>query len=475
MAVAVSSTGTAVYSAAASPRTFTFTVNSGDTLAVFFIVADAAPVITSVTWDSGGTNQACTLVGTKADTTTTSGTVWIYAVVNPTSGVSKTLSVVFTGTVGISAEMQSYIGTVTTSVAAACTNVLTANGLGTTAATAAQSGASGDMYVSAYVSATINSVNNTSIYLLAPAGNDAAANRLLSTGVSATLSAALTSALWAAVSCDIVASTAVVTPKWVPNTDPKHDVAIATHAKIAAVAIAAVYSFVPFNTPQINTKVDGWQQPLSVALPVAQAQLGSSFVPFNTTQITAGTPRGWQTIATPTPAIAFINAPSLPFIVPPFPVPSGWYQALATTPSSPPTQQGSALLSYNPTPITNTISGMGWFQALATTPPAPPSQIGASFVPLNTPQISIVISPYGWQQPLASTPTTPFVQLGSTSLSYNIQPLANTVVGMPWQQPLSTPPPVAVVYQGSSFVPYDTTQTIVITTLIQRTLTGVGL
>jgi hypothetical protein len=213
MAVAASATGTAAYSAAASPRTFTFTVNASDTLALFFIVADTAPVITSVTWDSGGTNQACTQVATRACSTATNGTVWIYAVVNPTSG-TKTLSVAFTGTVGISAEMQSYTGSVTTSVAAACTNALTGQGTSATASTAAQSGVSGDMYVSAYVSGVINSVSNTSIYLLAPAGNDAAANRAQSTGVGITLTASLTSGQWAAVSCDIKAATTSVTSSW---------------------------------------------------------------------------------------------------------------------------------------------------------------------------------------------------------------------------------------------------------------------
>lgn len=515
MAVAVSATSAVIYNASAATQNFTFVIgpNSGNTLALFFIAQDATQTITSVTWDQGGTNQSCTLIASEPDPTAALGKIYIYGVVNPTPGASKILRVVNGTATGVSACMQSYTGSVSSSIAAACTNALVANGTTTgspqSVGTAAQSGASGDMYISAYVApATIGSVSDTQIYLISPAGDDAAANRFASTGASHTLTASMSSVTtWAAVSCDIVASTGVVTPKWVPNADPKHDVAISTHAKIAAIAVAAVYAFVPFDTPQITSSV----------------------------------PSGWQSIALAAPTVAFINAPQLPFIVPPFHVPSGWqststltppvavpqqgnffvpfntlqtntaflgwYQPLATTPSSPPAQQGSALLSYNPTPIINTITGMGWFQSLAATPSSPPSQIGASFVPLNTPQISTVVSPYGWyqplslappvavafypqtpwtpapfptftlawQQPLALTPTTPLVQLGSTSLTYNIQPLANTVVGMPWQQPLSTALPVAIVYQGSSFVPYDTMQTIVITTLIQRTLTGVGI
>ncbi len=338
---------------------------------------------------------------------------------------------------------------------------------------------------------------------------------------------------------------------------------------IAKVPTTSTLTFVvpPFPVPK------GWESRPLTAPPIGQAQQGSFFVPFNTLQITPTPSWGWYQSLSVAPAVAKVNAPNLPFITPPFVVPSGWqstsalappiaapqlgsffvpfdtlqlnttpfewYQALATTPSAPPVQSGSAILSYNIAPIINTISGMGWFQILATTPLGPPSQIGATFVPFDTTQIATAVSPYGWyqplslaplvaqaiytqpiwvpapfqtftlawqqplsaalpvaiapytqptwtpspfttftlgwQQPLATTPLAPLIQLGSTSLSYAIQPLSNTVVGMPWQQPLSTPIPIAVVYQSPSFVPYDTAQIIVTTTLIQRTLTGVGL
>jgi hypothetical protein len=544
MAVAVVDTGTAAYVASATTCNYTFTISGTATLAVAYIVQDATQSITSVTWDPTGANQPMTLVGSEPCPTATNGKVYIYALVSPTAGTSKTLRVINGTATGTSAELQTYSGTITSSVAAACTNALIANGTTAGAAnfgTAAQSGTSGDMYVSAYVNnGSITSVSNTQIYLLAPAGNDAAGNRLASTGASVSLTA-LSGATnqWAAVSCDIKQSSGATTI-WVPNTDPKHDVANSTHAKVAAVAVAAVYAFVPFNTPQINTQVDGWQQPLSTAVQSPKVQLGSSYVPFIPSQAPTTPTWGWQSATPATPAVAFVNAPNLPFIVPPFAIPSGWqstsalappvakpqfgytfvpfntpqtntaflgwYQALASTPPSPPAQQGFTSLSYNFVPPVNTIVGMGWYQALAPTPPAPPSQIGATFVPFNTPQITTV-SPWGWyqplslapaiaqailpetawvpgpfptftlawQQPLASTPPPAQAQLGTTSLAYNIQPLANTVVGMPWQQPLSTPVPVAVAYQSQFFVPYNTTQTIVVTTLIQRTLTGVGL
>jgi len=340
----------------------------------------------------------------------------------------------------------------------------------------------------------------------------------------------------------LVGVTAAPTTAWVPQSDNNALIAASARSKVSAIALAAGAVWVPVApaTPP-NSKPAGWYQPLSIPLPAVRAQPGSSYVPFNTPQVATSVPGGWQSIPSAAPAVAKVNAPNLPFIVPPFVVPSGWqstsaivppvarpqlgsafvpfntlqlntaplgwYQPLGTTPTAPPAQPGSAILSYNITQAINTITGMGWFQALAVTPQGPPSQIGATFVPFDTPQTTPAISPYGWYQPLsiaplvaqaiytqpiwvpapfptftlawqqslAPTPSSPSTQFGSTSLSYNIQPLANTVIGMPWQQPLSTPMPVAVVYQSQFFVPYDTAQIIVTTTLIQRTLTGVGL
>jgi hypothetical protein len=220
MAVAAVDTGTATYNASALTQNFTFTVSATATLAVFYIAQDATQSITSVNWDSAGTNQVCTLVGSEPCPVASNGKIYIYAVVNPTSGASKNLKVVNGTATGTSAELQSYSGTVTSSVAAACTNVLVANGTTPAGAvgTAAQSGASGDMYVSAYVTnGTINSLSDTTIYLLAPTGNDAAGNRFASTGASHTLTFTCQSGSpYAIVSCDIVAAAATAV-KWAAN------------------------------------------------------------------------------------------------------------------------------------------------------------------------------------------------------------------------------------------------------------------
>ena len=147
MAVGVLDTGTPTYQTAATTHNYTYTISSGATLAVFFVVQDATKAITSVTWDQGGTNQACTLIGSQ--TNGTNGAVYLYGLLNPTVGASKTLAVVQVSG-ATSSCMQTYTGTVTSSVAAAATNVLVANGATATAGTAAQSGANGDMYISLY-------------------------------------------------------------------------------------------------------------------------------------------------------------------------------------------------------------------------------------------------------------------------------------------------------------------------------------
>lgn len=218
MAVVPVDTGTATYNTSATTQNFTFTIGATATLAVALVVQDATQSVTSVTWDPAGANQAFTLIGSEPLPTSTNGKCYLYGLVNPTAGASKTLRVINGVAAGTSCEMQSYSGTVTSSVAASCTNALVANGTMTSTpaniGTAAQSGANGDMYVGLYGSTgTINSVSDTSIDatagILSPAGNDAAYNRFASTGSSHALTAAMPGGAgvqWAAVSCDIVAA-----------------------------------------------------------------------------------------------------------------------------------------------------------------------------------------------------------------------------------------------------------------------------
>lgn len=243
-----------------------------------------------------------------------------------------------------------------------------------------------------------------------------------------------------------------------------------------AVAIAQPgYAFVPFNTVQPAPPVPyGWLSTSSFAPPLVVPQQGSSFVPFNTRQTNTATIDKWQ-------------------------------QPLSIPVPSPPTQLGSSFVPFN-TPQFVVTPPWGWFEPLSTAPPLVQAQFGSSFVPLNTAQF-FPAPPWGWHQPLPATPqaaqaiqsqpqwepkafpaftlawqqplaTTPAryaAKQGILSLLFVIPIPANTVVGMPWQQPLATAVRSPAALQSNPFVPFNTVQTVITTTLIQRTLTGVGL
>jgi hypothetical protein len=218
MAVLVSSTGTAVYNFLATTQNFTFTVNVGDTLAVFYVGQDDnVSNILSATWDTGGTNQACTLIGSK---TVPSGGLEVFAfgVVNPTPGTH-----VFTVTIHVATDIgccfQSYTGTSTASVGDACVNFLAANGNTTgIIGTAAQSGAAGDLYVSTYLTpipAGLSAISDTVIFNLQPvADNNTAANLFPSSGLPYALTATTVagSPAWAAISFNIAQAVPVIPP-----------------------------------------------------------------------------------------------------------------------------------------------------------------------------------------------------------------------------------------------------------------------
>jgi hypothetical protein len=132
--------------------------------------------------------------------------VSIWAVVNPTPG-AKTLSVVQALGQAMTAEMQTYIGTVTTSVAAACINAQTTANSNQNSSLPAIAGTTGDMAVGAFVTiGTINSINQTQIWLLNTNRQNAGA-RAANAGSSITFTLAQAAgAVNAGVGCDIVAA-----------------------------------------------------------------------------------------------------------------------------------------------------------------------------------------------------------------------------------------------------------------------------
>jgi hypothetical protein len=219
MSVSVSVNNIPTYnSTAAATQTFaSLVVNTGDTLALFTLPQDVTQTITSVTWDQGGTNQACTLVGSEPCPTAANGKVYIYAVVNPTAG-TKSLQVVQSVAAAMGCIMQTFKGTITTSVAAACTNALVANG--TTGAanaavgTAAQSGSAGNAYVSGYIcQGGITTTSDFGITLLAPGPNDSASTVFVTNSGgshSSTFTVTTSGSQWAAISCNLVEAAANV-------------------------------------------------------------------------------------------------------------------------------------------------------------------------------------------------------------------------------------------------------------------------
>lgn len=82
----------------ATPKTFAnLTVGSGANRAAVFIacMSNHSPGTTTMTWDQGGTNQACSFIG-AVNNTGTAGRVELWGLVAPTSG-TKTLQYSWTG------------------------------------------------------------------------------------------------------------------------------------------------------------------------------------------------------------------------------------------------------------------------------------------------------------------------------------------------------------------------------------------
>jgi hypothetical protein len=99
MAVAVDSIDTTAVEGAGSVTSLTLstlTVGSGSNRALLVVIGTNNNGETGMTvhWDSGGTNQAMTLIGSVADAATSSK-LYLWGLVNPTSG-NKTLSASWT-------------------------------------------------------------------------------------------------------------------------------------------------------------------------------------------------------------------------------------------------------------------------------------------------------------------------------------------------------------------------------------------
>lgn len=127
---------------ATSTTCSTITVGSGSNRVLICGISwTATPTSPTVTWDSGGTNQAMTQITSNLNTRFNA----LYGLVNPTSGL-KTLSIAWSnGITGTQTGCASYAGASQAGGATTFYNSTTASGTGTAISVACPSIASGDM------------------------------------------------------------------------------------------------------------------------------------------------------------------------------------------------------------------------------------------------------------------------------------------------------------------------------------------
>jgi len=217
MAVTVDATGTKLIggSSVASINYTGITVGSGSNMVLIVTLVLGASASTSAwaaTWDSGGTNQAMTLL--KSQVTSTSGvaTAVIFGLRNPTSG-NKTLHLTWTGSQFPVVCAISFTGVDTTSDAAAFPNAVA----GTTSSLAVTS-ATGDIPVGLIGAAgSLTSLNQTSIYLdKTTSGADSAASRAAGASTVTFTATGATGSI-AMVGVDIAQSVASVVTGWIAS------------------------------------------------------------------------------------------------------------------------------------------------------------------------------------------------------------------------------------------------------------------
>lgn len=202
-------------SPATSPSTDTnMTVGSGANRALLCLVAwegvFTGPGTITVNWDSTGTNQAMTLIG-SGNTTTNTCSVQFYGLIAPTSG-NKTLRVAWTaGTSGHNSWCSDFTGVNQTSVAAAFTLATNATGTSTTPSITITSNAN-DLTVdggnNSTIAAPAGSPSKTLIFSVLATGQKNPWSSRSAGAASNVHSWTITSAAWVEIGVDIVAAAA---------------------------------------------------------------------------------------------------------------------------------------------------------------------------------------------------------------------------------------------------------------------------
>jgi len=214
MAVAVDAVSTAESQSGAGVTTATDTgLTIGSSLSNGALIVgvgwDTKVTSPNAHWDSTGTNQLMTLIGT-VDTAGTNGTVALFGLRNPTSG-NKTFSTSWTTASVANIFSVSFTGVDQTSDVAAFKNFGSATG-NSSAPSVAITSAVGDIVIGAFTNSTnatdITAVNNTA--LCVNAGFQLAMNRAAG-AASVTMSATLGGTdQWAAIGVDVAAAGAAV-------------------------------------------------------------------------------------------------------------------------------------------------------------------------------------------------------------------------------------------------------------------------
>ena len=196
-------------SSIATLSTTNLTVGSGTNRALvveLLFEATTAPTSITVTWDSGGTNQAMTQIATKVDVSTTL-TAQLWGLVAPTSG-AKTLKASWTNSAAAAMGAVSWTGVNQTGGATSFPKSTNANG-STSPATVAVTSVTNNAVMDAVAVAaggTITAGNQTQVFKSALTALNAAGQRAAG-AASVTMSWTLSTGLsWAIVGTNIAAA-----------------------------------------------------------------------------------------------------------------------------------------------------------------------------------------------------------------------------------------------------------------------------
>lgn len=200
-AVVLGTHAAAVTGNSLTAKTGSFTVNVGDNAALVGVVTQHAASAMAAHWDSTGTNQPMTLIGSKSDASNIL-TVWLFAILNPTTG-THTLNMTWTGTSDIAVSLISFQNVDTSSLANAFKNV-TLSAASTLAQAVSQASATGDYAVCVWSGdGSLGTPTPNSWYVTNVPNNLSAAAAYATGSTTVSFGCAGPTLPWAAVSCDV--------------------------------------------------------------------------------------------------------------------------------------------------------------------------------------------------------------------------------------------------------------------------------